>query len=66
MRTLTPDFEFTNNVESIKQMIKDKKGIFVDLQHLIFSRREYKDNCTLHDINFWRESIVDLLISPHD
>lgn len=59
-RTLTVNP--TDTVATIKQQIKDKEGIEVGEQRLIFGGKNLEDNRTMQDYNIGAESTIHLVL----
>lgn len=52
----------TDTVSSVKQKLKDKDGVPVDEQRLLFAGHELKDSSTLKDYNIQKDATLHLVL----
>ena len=61
-RTITIIVESTDTIKMVKQKIKDKDGVPVNEQRLIYSGLELKDSKTLSDYCIQRDATLHLVL----
>ena len=64
--TFILDVEPSDTIESIKRLIRDKKGYGLRAQRLIFGGHLLENEKTLADFNIQKESTLHLLYRPQD
>ena len=60
--TITLDVESTDTIEVLKEKIRDKQGIPIDQQRLIYSAKQLQDGRTLADYNIKNMASIHLIL----
>lgn len=63
-KEFTLEVESSDTIEAVKNKIKDKKGIPVDKQELVFTEKVLEEGRTLADYNIQKGSSINLNIKP--
>ncbi len=61
-RTITVEAKPNSSIAEIKAKIKEKEGVPVDQQRLIFQDRQLEDNATISDYNIQADSTLYLML----
>ena len=61
-KIITMETDLSATVENLKYKIQDKEGIPPDQQRLFFGGKQLEDDCTLSDLDFQAEIVLNLVV----
>ena len=61
-KTIIVNVVYAENVKKVKEMIKEKEGIAIEMQRLIFAAKQLEDPNNFNDYNIQNMSTLHLVV----